>query len=261
VESTASNICACGSGLPFSRCHGDPANAFAREAALREAEAVPWMFPCVRAEGTEIDAFAERAALEHPSGDVSEATLERGLDLVDAEQRAAVVASWAEPYADRWASLTRAAGGPEAAEDALVRGALRAAIAERQATPLELVRELDDLALRRSPFAAVSVVVPPMFVWSVDEARAAQVAAEQRSTRRRANAVQDVAYALMAFTHIRRTSALVARLAAELPFAGLPEASQTLEHACNEVERSLNAARATTAALLIAYVEQRRHAA
>jgi hypothetical protein len=65
----------------------------------------------------------------------------------------------------------------------------------------------------------------------------------------------------MTFTHVQRTSALAARLAAELPFAGLPEASQTLERACDEVERSLDAARATTAALLIAYVEQRRHAA
>jgi hypothetical protein len=101
-----------------------------------------------------------------------------------------------------------------------------------------------------------------MFVWSVEEARAAQVAAEsQRNERRRTDAVEEVAYALMTFPHVQRTSALVAMLAAELPFAGLPEASRTLAHGCDEVERSLDAARATTAALLIAYVEQRRHAA
>jgi hypothetical protein len=219
------------------------------------------MFPCVRVKGAEIDAFAESAALEDPGGDVPESTLERGLDLVDAEQRAAVVASWVEPYADRWASLTRAAGDPGAAEDALVRGALRAAIAERQETPVELVRELDDGALRRSPFAVLSLAVPPMFVWSVDEARAAQVAAAQRGPRRRADAVQEVAYALMTFIHTRRTTALVVRLAAELPFAGLPEATRTIGDACEEVERRLVAARATTAALLIAYVEQRRNGA
>jgi hypothetical protein len=143
----------------------------------------------------------------------------------------------------------------------LVAGALRASIAERQRTPRELVQPLETGALRRSPFAALSVVLPPMFVWSVDEARAAQVAASHRVGRRRTDAVEEVAYALMTFPHVERTTALVARLAAELPFARLRRATRTLEHGCEEVARGLDAARATTAALLIAYAEQRRHAA
>jgi hypothetical protein len=262
MESPAADECACGSGLPFSRCHGDPANEFARVQALREAEGIAWMFPSVRVTGTEVESFADRVALEQGSDeDVSETILEQGLALVDDDKRMGVVELWAAPYADRWASLIRASGDADAAERALVAGALRAAIAERQPTPRELVEPLDDGALRRSPFAALSVVLPPMFVWSVDEARAAEVAASQRRGRHRTEAVEEVAYALMTFAHIRRTSDLVARLAAELPFAGLPEASRTLVRACGEVEQGLDAARATTAALLIAYVEQRRQAA
>jgi hypothetical protein len=60
----------------------------------------------------------------------------------------------------------------------------------------------------------------------------------------------------MTFTHVQRTSALTRRLALELPFTGLPEASRTLSMGCDEVTRSLDAARAAVAALLIAYVER-----
>lgn len=263
MTSVTSDRCSCGSGLPFSRCHGDPANEFARVQALHEAEGIAWMFPSVRVTGGEVDAFADRMAVEHATDDdVPESTLEHGLALVDGEARRRVIELWAVPYADRWASLVHASGDADAAERALLAGALRAAIAERQPTPRELVEPLEGGALRRSPFAALSAVLPPMFVWSVDELRAAQVAAsQQRKPRHGMDAVEEVAYALMTFPHVERTSAMAARLAAELPFAGLPEASRTLAHACDEVDRSLDAARATTAALLIAYVEQRRLAA
>ena len=261
MASLRPNTCSCGSGLPFSDCHGDPANDFARTQALQEAEGIAWMFPAVRVNAPGVDAFAATAARDHPSGDVSEAALDEGLALVPDERRAETVALWAVPYADRWASLTRASGDPPAAERALVAGALRPAIAERQRTSPELVRPLETGALRRSPFAALSVVVPPIFVWSVDEARAAQVAASHRVGRRRTDAVEEVAYALMTFPHVERTTALVARLAAELPFARLHRATRTLADGCEEVGRDLDAARATTAALLIAYAEQRRHAA
>ena len=229
MGSAATDVCACGSGLPFSRCHGDPRNEFARVQALREAEAIAWMFPSVRLSGAEVDAFADRAALEHSSDDdLPKALLDEGLALVNGAERQRLVEVWAETYADRWASLTRASGDVDAAERALVVGALRAAVAERQPTPHELVEPLEGGALRRSPFAALAVVLPPAFVWSVDEARAAELAASQRRGRGRMDVVEGVAYALMTFTHTRRTSALAARLAAELPFAGLPEASRTL---------------------------------
>src|SRR5215211_839842 len=92
-------------------------------------------------------------------------------------------------------------------------------------------------------------------------ARAAQVAASHRVGRGRSDAVEEVAYALMTFPHVERTTTLVARLAAELPFARLRRATRTLAHGCEELALDLDGARATTAALLIAYAGQRRHAA
>jgi hypothetical protein len=256
MDAKASELCVCGSGRPFSRCHGDPRNEEARAQALHEAESIAWMFPAVRPFGSEIEAFVDRTALAQPTDDVSDAALEAGLELLDDEEHRRIVELWSDPYADRWASLTFAVGDVGAAERALVVGSLKASIAERQSTPCELVAPLEGGGLRRSPLAALSAVVPAALVWSIDEARAAHVAASHRRMRAGMDAIEGVAYALMTFTHIQRTSALAARLALELPFAGFPEASQTLSSACEEVERSLDAARAATAALLIAYVEQ-----
>jgi hypothetical protein len=214
------------------------------------------MFPCVRPAGRELEAFVDKEALEHPTDDVPDAVLREGLELVDEQERRRIVELWSDPYADRWASVTHASGDVEAAERALVVGSLRAAIAERQSTPRELIEPVEGGALRRSPFAALSTVLPPALVWSVDEARAAHVAASNRRGRAAMDAVEGVAYALMTFTHIQRTSALTRRLALKLPFTGLPEASRTLSTACDEVTRRVDAARAAAAALLIAYVER-----
>ena len=115
---------------------------------------------------------------------------------------------------------------------------------------------LEDGALRRSPFAALALALPSLFVWSRDEAAAAEVAAAYSKRRERTAAVERVAYALMTFAHVGRTRTLARRLASELPIVELREASRILAGACDEVERDVGAARAATAGLLVAYVEQ-----
>jgi hypothetical protein len=214
------------------------------------------LFPSVRIQGRRIEAFAEKAAVACPDDDPPAAVLANGIALVDARERRRVVESWAEPYADRWQSLTETAADRGAAERALVVGAVRAAIAERQTTPRDLVELLEDGRLRRTPFAALAVVVPAPFVWSRDEAEAAAVAATHAKRRGSSAAVEGVAYALMTFTHVTRTRTLLRRLASELPIAELPEASRILSSVCAEVARDLAAARAATAALLMGYAEQ-----
>jgi hypothetical protein len=258
MRGTAIDACQCGSGLPFSRCHGDPRNDFAREQALREAESVAMLFPSVRLHGEEIDAFAERAAAAYRDDDRPGDVLDEGLALVAAQERRRLVDTWAEVYADRWRSLIETAADRDAAERSLVKGALRVAIAERQATPSEPAEHLEDGALRRSPLAALALVLPAVFVWSRDEAAAAEVAAEYAGRRKRSVVVERVAYALMTFAHVGRARRLTRRFASELPIAELPEASKTLSKACDEVEGDVDSARAATAGLLVAYVEQIR---
>jgi hypothetical protein len=256
MGSTAFDLCTCGSGLPFARCHGDPANDYARATALGEAEAIAALFPAVRAHGAAIEVFLDELVAGPDDLAVDDSRLGEGVALLEAAERRRLVDSWARPYADRWASLTRAASDTAAAERALIVGALRMGVDERRRVPRDIVEVLEDGQLRRSPFAALALVLPPMFVWSRDEAAAAFAAASgRRKLADRLRAVEDVAYALASFDHIRRTRRLVGRLAAELPFAGLPVASETLAGPCREVELDDTSARTATAAILIAYVE------
>jgi hypothetical protein len=142
MGSTAFHSCTCGSGLPFARCHGDAANDYARVTALREAEAIAAPFPAVRAQGAAIDAFLDELAAGTDDVDIDEAQLGEGVALFDAAERRRLVESWARPYADRWESLTRAAGDAAAAERALIVGALRMGIDERRRVPRDIVEQL-----------------------------------------------------------------------------------------------------------------------
>jgi hypothetical protein len=227
-------------------------------AAVQEAEAIAVLFPSVRPRGAAIEAFlADAAARVGETEDVSDGVLEDGFALLGEAECRRVVDSWAGLYADRWGSLTAAAGDIGAAERALVTGAIRAAVMERCSTPRELVEPLEGGALRRSPFAALALAIPPMFVWSRDEAGAGAAAAwRRRKLAERHTAIEQVAYALVTFEHLRRTRRLAAGLAEELPFEGLPVASELLAGTCRDVELDDSSARTASAALLIAYVEQ-----
>jgi hypothetical protein len=157
-------------------------------------------------------------------------------------------------------AVARHSGGDvERAEHALVVGALRAGIAERQPTPHDRFALLEDGRLS-SPHLALAVVLPPQLVWSIDEANAASVARDgRRRPRARIDAVERVAYALMTFEHIARTRAVCLRLARELPVAAFPNASELLAGATHGVEHDIHLARTTAAALLVAHVDELHH--
>lgn len=251
----AADTCKCGSGLPFARCHGDPRNEFARAQALREAEQIAFLFPAVRLRGRAVHDFADETAAAYP--DTDEYPAEEGLALVEPDELRRLVESWAERYADRWLSLTTAAGDIGTAERALALGALRAAVAERQPTPPNLLEPFEDGRLHRSPLAALALVLPPQFVWSIDEARAAETAADgRRKARQRHDALERVAHALATWEHVCRIRLLAARLSAELPSCGLPGAARVLGDACNRVATDDDNARAGAAGLLITYAER-----
>jgi hypothetical protein len=166
MDSAAIDRCPCGSGLPFASCHGDPSNDYARESALREARAVATLFPSVRVRGEKVETFLEGVAERlRDDEEPNEGLVAHGLTLIDEPERRRVVDSWAAPYADRWESLTHAAGDAAAAERALVLGALEVAVAERSPTP-HGVLELVERGRPRAAHLALALVIPPMFVWS-----------------------------------------------------------------------------------------------
>jgi hypothetical protein len=250
----ATTLCSCGSGRTFDRCHGDPANEFARVQALAEARHVAALFPAVRPRSEEVLAFAATAAAELRGDDEpSEELLDEGVQLVAAREWRTVVDSMAAEYPDRWASLTHAAADTAAAERELVKGAIEPAIAESQATPRTVLRVIE--RKRPRPAMALALVVPPPFVWSIDDAHVAETAARGRSPREAMRAFEEVAAALERGAHTARVRALTALVAAELPVPAMPRASRLLAEAVERVDDILFV-RAVLALTLGGYVAQ-----
>lgn len=165
---------------------------------------------------------------------------------IDEREAHRVVSEWCAAYPDRWSSLCHAATDVGAAERELVKGALAAAVYERLPTPRELVVELELIEL--SPCAALALLLPPQFVWSYDEARAAAVALPGR--------IDEVAAALGRIEHVERVRALSGLLSRELPFRGFPRASAILAESCAAAESDIEFARAVSTLSLIAYARE-----
>lgn len=236
--------CACGSGIPFERCHGDPANPFAREQALGEARDVAMLFPSVRIRSPHWLERAREIALG--LGDRDDAPFEVVDELAETLDRAEarrVVDEWVAIYPDRWASLTHAADDVAAAERRLVQGAVAAAIHERMSTPAAVIREIE--AERPPVVVALTAVVPPPFLWSYDEARAAAAALPWL--------LPEVSCALVRMEHVERLRSLARLVRLELPFGGFPHATELLQTACGRVEEDVPFAREVLSLALEAY--------
>jgi len=92
------------------------------------------------------------------------------------------------------------------------------------------------------------LVLPPQFVWSYDEARAAAVALPDR--------IDELATALGRVEHTERVRTLAGRLSRELPFRGCPRASAVVAYACRATESDVEFARAVSTLSLVAYVHE-----
>jgi hypothetical protein len=152
---------------------------------------------------------------------------------VPKRERRRLVRAWATAYPDRWASLRHTAGDTEAAEREVVNGALDAAVHEVLPTERAVLAEIE--AAHLTPLASLALLVPPHFVWSLDEGRVAAAAADDR--------VDEVAAALGRMEHFERVHRLARLVERELPFADFPRASAAVAEACAEVAEDLNAAR------------------
>ena len=241
-------LCPCGSGNPFDRCHGDPSNEFARVQALLEARQLAYLFPSVRL-GADSAAVVGRLARGLRDDDVpSEEALDAAASRVPKRERRRLVRTWATAYPDRWAGLRHTAGDAEAAEREVVKGALDAAVHEVLPTPPAALAEIE--AAAATPLASLALLVPPQFVWSFDEGRAAAAAADDR--------VDEVAAALGRMEHFERVRRMARLVEREVPFAEFPRTSAAVAEACAVVAEDLNAARAVGSLLLAGYAAELR---
>jgi len=235
-------LCVCGSGRPFRRCHGlrgSERRHRARELhALGEVHDLALLFPFVRPKGMAIEAFADRLAAEmgdeprHTTpGEVAE-----GVRLLSAGERRRLIGSWVDRYPDRWRKVCSEVGDAALAERTLLASAVRAAVVDRIVCPPVVVAGLDDGKLERSPGAALALALATgaHAVWSYEEA----LGPEEPT---------------VTVEHIARVRAQARRLRRRLPFDGLPRASATLVRGCELVAHDAAAAAGVAELLLEAY--------
>jgi hypothetical protein len=240
-------LCQCGSGRSFERCHGDPRNGFARVQALAEARQLALLFPSVRLSSAPVLAFAERVAAELGEADELPAdVLDEGLRLVGESERSLLVESWRHDFPDRWASVVHTAADEQAVLREVTLGALEIAVATCAATPPELVAAVDSSGFPAG--AALAFVLPPPYVWSYNDARAAALAGD--------DGIDEMAAALMRSEHEERVRELSASVERELPFAGFRVASELLAEACRATREDLQFLRGVLTLVLYAYVRE-----
>lgn len=238
-------LCSCGSGKVFARCHGDPANEFARVQALAEARQIALLFPSVRLRSPAALELAQRlAAGLGEEEEIDEEALESA--AIEGSEARRVVDEWAATYPDRWSSLCHAAADVHAAERELVKGALAVAVHERLPTPRAMLLELE--LGEPSPLPALAFVLPPMLVWSYDEARVAAATLPDR--------IDEVAGALHRVDHVERVRTLAGFVARELPLRGFPCVTDALGQACGSVREDVDAAREVATWCLVAYARE-----
>jgi hypothetical protein len=244
VEAARNAPCPCGSGRKFKRCHGQAPGAAAGEQrkldALGEVRDLAALFPFLRPGGESFGRFADRAAdeLGMHDGDIPQEVVEEGMALIDARGRRRLVESFASANGRLWRALCTSVGDPDLAARALVAGAVRAAIGERQLPPRSVLEEAERAEqVIDTPAKALLFLVSGAGVWSILDAAAAGESASgfPLGSPPWLRAVDAVAWEVAGAAHDARFRQLTRHLARRLPLARLPRLSVLLAEACSAV--------------------------
>jgi hypothetical protein len=260
---TRALLCYCGCGRLLDVCHGLPRRARRRRRreldGLGETHDVSALFPSVRPRDSIFEAYAERVATALDPADPSvpiDAVIQ-GVALLNQAERSRIVNEWVCIYPDRWASVCSAVGDVSHVEAAFVASAVRGAISERRPVPRALVASFEGGKLRRSPAAALGLVLAPALIWNCDAAIvfSQDMGRSEHLTPTDFNRAISLAYCYVGDEEVERVRVRSQRLAQELPVADLPTASDTLSRGCEIVTSDDASASELAALLLVAYVQ------
>jgi hypothetical protein len=200
-----------------------------------EANGVDSLFPALRSCDDLSEASACRGVSAFdPRASVTSWIVEEGLELLDPAERQRVVDRWRIPRQGSSASLIADGGCDVLIGGAVVTGAVRMALIEW----LPLSR--DDLAVyegglfRDVPANALTLLVRPPTIWSIDEAVIAD-SLHPRGPRfepSRFAALERYARGRLGTEHLARLRDAAAKIELQLPIEGLPFASTTLAAGC-----------------------------
>jgi hypothetical protein len=193
-----------------------------------------FLFPAVRPCDVSAASACRSVSEFDPRASVTTWIVEEGLKLLDPAERQRVVDSWRIPRKDSRPSIIADGGCDVLVGGAVVTGAVRMALIEW----LPLSRT--DLAVhegglfRDVPANALTLLVRPPTIWSIDEA----VIADSLFPRgplfepRRFDALERLARGCLVSEHLARVRNAAAKIEIQLPIEGLPLASATVAAGC-----------------------------
>jgi hypothetical protein len=226
-----------------------------------EVNGIASLFAAVRASDDVSEAFACRSVSAFdPRATVTAWIVEEGLKLLDPAERQRVVAGWRIPRQDSWASMIADGGCDVLIGGAVVTGAVRMALIEW----LPLSR--DDLAVyegglfRDVPAKALTLLVRPPTIWSIDEAAIADSLFPRgpRFEPGRFDALERYACRRLGGEHLARLRDAAAKIEMQLPIEGLPVASATVAAGCAVIANDDDWSEAIAARQLARYATSAR---
>lgn len=221
--------------------------------AVEEAYTLPVHFPRLRARGAAFEAWAAAAAARG----LDDVTVQDGLALLDAAERARIVRECREGKGTAWAGIVEEVGEKLAAETALVAGAVVAAVVERIPPPALRIAFLEKFPAPTHADTLASVMHAED-LWSILESarldeelvRLDEELCEEAFERAFGGAVADFARRQWTDWHEERLRELVTRARALLPYEAFSTASDSIAAACDAFDCE-SAVRDELAALLL----------
>jgi hypothetical protein len=202
-------------------------------------------------------AYARRVAAELDPGmpTVPVDAVEEGIALVSTADRRRLIEGWATSYPDRWEAIVGLVGDTDLAERAVVAGTVRVTILDHRRLPAAAFAPLEGGTFRKLPANALTLLVPPQAVWSMDEACVTLRLLPRSDVFNPAwfEAVERHGEGCVGPEHVERLRRAGARLATQLPLHGMPRATATLREGIRVIDTDEGWAEAIAVRLLALY--------
>jgi hypothetical protein len=229
----------CGSGRRVSDWHEPPR----RERRQRETELhvvggandIAALFPTVRPCDDVLVTSARRSVPEFdPRASGTTWIVEEGLKLLAPAERQRIVDSWRVPRQGRWASMIADGGCDVLISGAVVTGAVRTAILEWLPLSRADLAAYEGGLFRDCPANALTLLVRPPTIWSIDEAVIADslFPGGPQFEPERFDALERHARGCLGSEHLARLHDAATRIGTQVPVEGLPTASATVAAGC-----------------------------
>jgi hypothetical protein len=211
---------------------------------LAQVASLPILFPRLRAGGGAFEGWIVRVGSEQPDVERLEQAIDEGIARLEPAARERIVATAATELATAWQSYVAEIDDEPAAIEALLSGAVVAALGEQRTLEPRVLAVIEEVESARGGIEPLALVLDATSLWSAAEGEEVEGAVEALSEelddeeyeRAWDAAIDEVAARHWTPAHEERLALLVARARAQLPVAEFPLASAAVLAACERFE-------------------------